>query len=325
MQMDDAKSQSFTDNRACDFDPGLPMDDQLIDQIYESSFIPERWPSVLDALSRIVDAPGGAMGIYDQDLEIGCWSASQSISDRTRQFIDEGWAKRGRFGARFLDRCGSQSRFFFDEDLLDNDERASEPVYRDFWGARGGGRVAIADMASPLGERVFCAFVRKDNRGPFEHETVRKLDFFRPHLARSAIIASELRLTEARSLGVLLGRLKLPALVLDSLGKALEANEIAQSRSDLFQWRGLGQFSLADEAADDQLYDARQRLAHDENGSTSSFAVHDATGCATELAHLIPIRRAARDIFKRGAALLLLTPAGAEAGLGEPLFKSLMN
>jgi hypothetical protein len=32
--------------------PRISMTDDLIDRIYESSFVPEPWPSILDALSN---------------------------------------------------------------------------------------------------------------------------------------------------------------------------------------------------------------------------------------------------------------------------------
>jgi hypothetical protein len=37
------------------------MTDDLIDRIYESSFVPELWPGILDALCDIADARGGVL------------------------------------------------------------------------------------------------------------------------------------------------------------------------------------------------------------------------------------------------------------------------
>jgi hypothetical protein len=39
----------------------IPMTDDLIDRIYESSFVPELWPGILDALCDIADARGGVL------------------------------------------------------------------------------------------------------------------------------------------------------------------------------------------------------------------------------------------------------------------------
>jgi hypothetical protein len=35
------------------------MDPELVDRIYESSFVPELWPGVLDELGQIARAPEG--------------------------------------------------------------------------------------------------------------------------------------------------------------------------------------------------------------------------------------------------------------------------
>ncbi len=37
------------------------MDQQLVDLIYECSFLPELWPGVLDELTKIADARGGVL------------------------------------------------------------------------------------------------------------------------------------------------------------------------------------------------------------------------------------------------------------------------
>jgi hypothetical protein len=37
------------------------MAPELVDLIYESSFVPELWPGVLDELGRIADGTGGTL------------------------------------------------------------------------------------------------------------------------------------------------------------------------------------------------------------------------------------------------------------------------
>ena len=44
---------------------------QLIDRIYESSFVPELWPDVLDELGRIAEAPGGRCSSPKPRFNIG--------------------------------------------------------------------------------------------------------------------------------------------------------------------------------------------------------------------------------------------------------------
>jgi hypothetical protein len=47
------------------------MDPQLIDRIYESSFVPEHWPGVLDELGRTAEATGGSLFITKPRFNIG--------------------------------------------------------------------------------------------------------------------------------------------------------------------------------------------------------------------------------------------------------------
>jgi hypothetical protein len=50
------------------------MDPELVDRIYESSFVPELWPGVLDELEKLVEGSGGSLYISKADVEY--WTAS---------------------------------------------------------------------------------------------------------------------------------------------------------------------------------------------------------------------------------------------------------
>ena len=40
------------------------MDPELVDRIYECSFVPENWPGVLDELAQVADAAGYLTSIH---------------------------------------------------------------------------------------------------------------------------------------------------------------------------------------------------------------------------------------------------------------------
>jgi hypothetical protein len=65
------------------------MDSQLIDRIYESSFVPEHWPGVLDELGRTAEATGGSLFITK--AEVLYWTASPEIRERAGRMVNEGW------------------------------------------------------------------------------------------------------------------------------------------------------------------------------------------------------------------------------------------
>jgi hypothetical protein len=76
------------------------MDPELVDRIYECSFVPELWPSVLDELGRIADGTGGALFIAKADIQY--WVASPGSFERTENFVNEGWFWRGTTAARLF-------------------------------------------------------------------------------------------------------------------------------------------------------------------------------------------------------------------------------
>ena len=54
------------------------MDQNLVDEIYECSFAPELWPSVLDRLARISDAVGGTFFVASS-TKVQIWTASEPL------------------------------------------------------------------------------------------------------------------------------------------------------------------------------------------------------------------------------------------------------
>jgi hypothetical protein len=68
------------------------MTDDLIDRIYESSFVPELWPGILDALSNIADARGGVL--FAAHSKVLNWTASANLADTFKVYVEDGWLRR---------------------------------------------------------------------------------------------------------------------------------------------------------------------------------------------------------------------------------------
>jgi hypothetical protein len=66
----------------------LPMDPELVDRIYESSVVPELWPSVLDELGHIAECTGGSLFITKNEVQF--WTASPQNRDRAEKVVSEG-------------------------------------------------------------------------------------------------------------------------------------------------------------------------------------------------------------------------------------------
>ncbi len=301
------------------------MDPQLIDQIYESAFVPELWPAVLGELARIANARTGWLHISSADTHRASSSNEPRFHD-IRPLIEGGWVARSARVSRFF--AARHAGFFREIDIFRGDDLEdhfkNDPTCRDILIPRGLGRVAATMLELPTADRAFISLDREWVKGAVEDEAVRELDVLRPHLARSALMSARLELREARVAGATLARLGLPALVLDDKGKVLSANELMETLSGLICWRAHDRIVVEDRAADKLFHDAIESVSLPA-ASVRSFPVRGTNGGANMVAHVIPVRLAARDIFVRCAAALILTPVCAPNAPPVELVQSLFD
>jgi len=76
-------------------------------------------------------------------------------------------------------------------------------------------------------------------------------------------------------------------------------------------WRAFDRMSLKDKAADQLLRDAIATIDLERGRGVRSFPIRDPEAQTAMVAHVIPIRLSARDIFLRCAAVLAMTPVAA--------------
>jgi DNA-binding CsgD family transcriptional regulator len=298
------------------------VDPELVDRIYESSFVPELWPGVLDELGRITEATGGSLFISQNNVP-QYWTASPETRERMKRFYTDDWFRRGQTIARLF---GARHAGFLTEvDLFTPDELDREPHFRDMWRPLGIGCVVATAIPIPTGEKMTFVLTRRTERGPVERAVVEELDNLRPHLARSALMSARLQLERARIASETLAVIGLPALVLNEQGKVLAANSLIEAVTGYVQWRAQDRVSLKDRAADQLLRDAI--TAVDVAGGTGvrSFPVRDTGAEAMMVAHVIPIRLSARDIFVRAAAALVLTSVALPQAPPVELVQSLFD
>jgi DNA-binding CsgD family transcriptional regulator len=297
------------------------MDQQLIDRIYESSFVPELWPDVLDELGRIAEATGGSLFITKAEVQY--WTASHGSRERAEKLVNEGWFWRGQFAARAF--AARHAGFLTELDIFTPDELDLEPVYRDYWRPQGAGWAVGTVIPIPTGENVIFVMTRRTERGPVERAIVQKLDELRPHLARSAFLSARLQLERARIASETLAALGLPALVFDDLGKVLAANHLIEALTDHIRWRAQDRVSLKDLIADALFRQAVTTLTMEHVAPVRSFAVRGADANAAMVAHVIPIRGVVRDIFMRCAGVLVVTPVTLPQAPPVELVQSLFD
>jgi DNA-binding CsgD family transcriptional regulator len=295
------------------------MYQELIDRIYECAFVPEQWPGTLDTLSEMSEGAGGSLYIFGRDATL--LTASSSARERAAGALRGGFAQRGQGLARVL--ASSRSGFITERDIMTSDELEQEPLYRDFWRPAGIGSMVVTTVELPTRESLLLLFTRWLKQGPADRGLIDELDRLRPHLARSALMTARLQLERARVASKTLAALGLPALVLDRRGKVLAANSLIEDLSGFVHWRAFDGVSFTDRAADRLLRDAIATIDLAHGASVRSFPVR--TEETAMVAHLVPIRLSARDIFASCAATLILTPMTAPQAPPVELVQSLFD
>jgi DNA-binding CsgD family transcriptional regulator len=276
---------------------------------------------VLDALAELIEARGGSLFIGKGPSTF--WSASDVNRDRTERCVRENWLARGTFAARLFG--ARHPGFLIEDDAYTREELEAEPLYRDFLRPGGMGWGAATVLPIPTGEKAILTVNRLYERGPVEKHFIDKLDALRPHLARAILMSARLELERARAASETLGKLGMPAIVLDERGKALAANDLVKCVANFVSWLARDHVALTDKAADQMLRDALDAIEFSPTAGVRSFPVRAPGGDGTLVAHVIPIRLTARDIFVRCAAALVLTPMAAPSAPPVELIQSLFD
>jgi len=110
-------------------------------------------------------------------------------------------------------------------------------------------------------------------------------------------MSARFQLERARGATEALGLIGLPALVLNERGKVLAANHLIEALTGYVHWRAQDRVALKDGGADTLLRDAIARLDAEGGQGVRSFPVRGAGDQPAMVAHLLPIRRTARDFF----------------------------
>ena len=100
------------------------MQTDLIDRIYECSFVPDLWPGVLDELAELTDARGGLLfSAADRVLN---WTASPSLKDIFQSYVTDGWFRRCPRQVCLFSR--SQPSFLVEHDFWTEEQLAATPI-----------------------------------------------------------------------------------------------------------------------------------------------------------------------------------------------------
>ncbi len=298
------------------------MDENLISRIYECAFAPELWPLALAEIADLAEARGSLLLTSNTDGLVLRWAASASLRELTAGYVATGKFLQDSRAHRWL--AARHAGFLTDGDIYTSQELETDPTRR---AIRAAGLGYSAFMGAPLPTGDWFVFsIQRDAAGePFEASTVGHLDALRPHLARSALMSTRLQMERAQMASETLELIGLPGLVFDSRGTVLAANHLIEELTDHITWRARGCVSLKDRTADNLFQSAIATLHMDQSGQVRSFAVRGTHGDGALVAHIVPIRRTARDIFVRCAGVLIMTPVTLPQAPPVELVESLFD
>lgn len=277
--------------------------ENVVDLIYESAFVPETWPAVLDQVSAMTGSIGGAL-LATGERHPPRWAASESIAPALRAYVlGEGW-KENKRPQEVLSNGGSG--FSRDIDLWTSEEieryRISDQRSQHGLGWQIG---SIIPMLT--GETVIFTFDRRFDDGPHEVAMRDAADLLRPHLARAGMLAARLGLERARTAVATLEAIGLPAAVTSHTGRVLANNGLLDRGQILLPAAG-GEMALHNMSADM----LRHAISTTATGLSRSRSIPLAATPDRPAAviHVLPLSGAAHDIFFGAAVMVVITSIG---------------
>ncbi len=278
------------------------MSDNLIDLIYEAAFVPETWNYVLQKASDLSASASAQVFFFSEDRPPR-GATLANLLPMFEEFI------KGDFW-KFCDSvqkiCSLQPASFVQvDDFLTPEEIERDPA-RVMLRTAGIGVNLCTAIPMPTGELATFVFQRWLRDGGYERGMIDRLDALRPHLARASLVSSRLKVERAQATVSALDLMGLPAAVLSSTGRALAINPGLERMDAVFLPVAFGGLAIADRSANRLLQQAIVGMQQIDPpiGSIPIPAISDETALVL---HLVPLRRAAHDIFGGADILIVAT------------------
>ena len=297
----------------------MALDEALLDRIYEAAAIPELWPGVLEALAAIAGAQAGALVAY-RGRELAGHTSSDLYRDGYDDYLRNGAAIENVRPFRHLER--QYPGFLADLEVQTSEELERDEIYHRFLHPHGLQWTAGTLILSPSNDLLLIDVARATGERPFDRAALKAIDAYRPHLARAALMSARLGLRAASNMTDAMQLLGLPAIALSASGKVVAMNRLVEALDGRIVSRSFERIGLTHPAADALLAGA---LADASSGTTRSIPLPAAEGQPALIVHLLPVSRAAHDIFAAATTLLLVTDVAAPDAPTQELLAGLFD
>jgi DNA-binding CsgD family transcriptional regulator len=285
--------------------------DAVLASFYQAAITREQWPEALQGFAslnasrgtNLVRCTGGRLDVLH----------SPSLHDTLAQFVEEGWHLddyRARCSIPLID-----AGFVADQHIIAPDDVARSDYYSNFARPAGVPWYTAAGVVLPDGACLGISLQRSDRQGAFAAGELRRLNAMLPRLREILLLAHRIGLERQGATLAGLDLIDQAAILFDRNGLICGMNKAAEALvGQVFSTRGRQIVAI----------DRLQRAALTER-IASAVSPHDFSDVAPRtirlrdseerawLGQIAPVDGYAQDIFRNGAALLILTPAHARA------------
>ncbi len=289
----------------------------LIDLIYEAAVLPDAWTAALSRISVLSDTIGSVLIARSSAGLKMAGSSPAFLQDATEYFI--AFSAQNERLKRLIahEHCG----FVADSDVFSKEELEMHPMFRDFLIPRGYGQGLATMIPMPSGDEIILHCEGKFLGKPTAPALIARMDAIRPHIARAALVASQIAFEAARTAVETLTRLGIAAASIGFSGEILLTNEAFDREDGIWTTRLRNQIVLKDVAAQSLLDDALRYTRH--ATTVRSLPITKEGGPA--ILHVIPVCRDARDLFSRTSAIIVLTKVVKRTGPTATLLQALFD
>lgn len=298
---------------------GAPiMLNNIIGDMYEAGAAVERWPDVLEQLTRL--AGGAGASFLSGGMRPVRWIATAAIDSLIHDYGRQPHANT-RISIALPKRLPT---FQTDLDLFPREQMEADPFYTEFLRPRGFGWCLGTSIHAPGVDPVIFSVERSYKDGPSSREDVARFNSLRPHMARAMLLSARLNMERARAKADALALVGLPAAVLDGQGRLVALNTLfeplipgmAQDRNE--------RLTLSCARADLLLVETLAHLRRAKYAGVQSIPISVSEAQPATVVHLVPVLGSAHDLFSPGHYIIFMTPLvagpGPEVKLLEALF-----
>lgn len=298
-------------------------DSELIDRIYEAALIPENWPGILEEISTIAGCYGGTLFSMDAKQEVR-HIVTEQYKDVMNIFVRDDWTKQN-IRAQRLGKIRYPG-FVTDLDLISIEEMDAHPFYTELIRPNGGGWAIGTIIPIPSGDLLVFNLERRYAMGPVQKELCARLDPLRAHLARAGLLSVRLRMERARAMVTALGEIGLPAAVIRANGNVLALNDAFQLLGKQIEVVAFDEIVITNPSSHALMKQSLSALREERDLSrVRSIPIPATSDQPALIAHLIPIKGAAHDIFSRAFTILVVTPLHGPAAPSEDILNGLFD